>query len=32
VPHINIWDFRVLAPTLKETEFAIIAALQYIAM
>jgi len=29
-PHINIWDFRVLAPTLKETEFAIIAALQYI--
>ncbi len=29
-PDINIYDFRVLAPTLKETEFAIIAALQYI--
>jgi hypothetical protein len=29
-PDINIWDFRVLAPTLRETEFAIIAALQYI--
>jgi len=29
-PDIKIYDFRVLAPTLKETEFAIIAALQYI--
>ena len=29
-PEIQLWDFRVLAPTLKETEFAIIAALQYI--
>ena len=29
-PDIQLWDFRVLAPTLKETEFAIIAALQYI--
>jgi hypothetical protein len=29
-PDIRIYDFRVLAPTLKETEFAIIAALQYI--
>jgi len=29
-PDITIYDFRVLAPTLKETEFAIIAALQYI--
>jgi len=29
-PDIIIYDFRVLAPTLKETEFAIIAALQYI--
>jgi serine protease AprX len=29
-PDINIYDFRVLAPTLRETEFAIIAALQYI--
>jgi serine protease AprX len=29
-PDINVYDFRVLAPTLKETEFAIIAALQYI--
>lgn len=29
-PDINIYDFRVLAPTLKDTEFAIIAALQYI--
>jgi hypothetical protein len=29
-PDINLWDFRVLAPSLKETEFAIIAALQYV--
>lgn len=29
-PDINLYDFRVLAPTLRETEFAIIAALQYI--
>jgi len=29
-PDIYLYDFRVLAPTLKETEFAIIAALQYI--
>jgi serine protease AprX len=29
-PEIQLYDFRVLAPTLKETEFAIIAALQYI--
>jgi serine protease AprX len=29
-PDILIYDFRVLAPTLRETEFAIIAALQYI--
>ena len=29
-PDIRLFDFRVLAPTLKETEFAIIAALQYI--
>jgi len=29
-PDICIYDFRVLAPTLRETEFAIIAALQYI--
>ena len=29
-PDIIIYDFRVLAPALKETEFAIIAALQYI--
>lgn len=29
-PDILLYDFRVLAPTLKETEFAIIAALQYI--
>jgi serine protease AprX len=29
-PDIRIYDFRVLAPTLRETEFAIIAALQYI--
>jgi hypothetical protein len=29
-PEISLYDFRVLAPTLRETEFAIIAALQYI--
>lgn len=29
-PDIQVYDFRVLAPTLKETEFAIIGALQYI--
>ena len=29
-PDIRLYDFRVLAPSLKETEFAIIAALQYI--
>jgi hypothetical protein len=29
-PDISIYDFRVLAPTMSETEFAIIAALQYI--
>lgn len=29
-PDIYIYDFRVLAPSLTETEFAIIAALQYI--
>jgi serine protease AprX len=29
-PDIQLYDFRVLAPTLKETEFAIIGALQYI--
>jgi hypothetical protein len=29
-PDICVYDFRVLAPTLKETEFAIIAAMQYI--
>jgi hypothetical protein len=29
-PDINIYDFRVLGPTLEETEFAIVAALQYI--
>ncbi|HEY5960642.1 MAG TPA: S8 family peptidase, partial [Polyangiaceae bacterium] len=29
-PDITIWDFRVLAPTLDATEFAVIAALQYI--
>lgn len=29
-PDIKLYDFRVLAPDLKETEFAIIAALQYI--
>ncbi len=29
-PDIRLYDFRVLAPALRETEFAIIAALQYI--
>jgi hypothetical protein len=29
-PDIQLYDFRVLAPTTKETEFSIIAALQYI--
>jgi serine protease AprX len=29
-PDIQLYDFRVLAPTIKETEFAIIATLQYI--
>ena len=29
-PDIALYDFRVLAPTLRETEFAIIAALQFI--
>ena len=29
-PDICLYDFRVLGPSLKETEFAIIAALQYI--
>jgi serine protease AprX len=29
-PAIQLYDFRVLAPSIKETEFAIIAALQYI--
>jgi serine protease AprX len=29
-PEINLFDFRVLAPTLSDTEFAVIAALQYI--
>jgi serine protease AprX len=29
-PDIQLYDFRVLAPTIKETEFAIIAAVQYI--
>jgi hypothetical protein len=29
-PDIQLYDFRVLAPSIKETEFAIIAALQYI--
>jgi serine protease AprX len=29
-PEISLYDFRVLAPTLMETEFAIIAALQFI--
>jgi serine protease AprX len=29
-PEIGLYDFRILGPALKETEFAIIAALQYI--
>jgi serine protease AprX len=29
-PDINIYDFRVLGPTMEETEFAIVAALQYV--
>ncbi|MDQ7249747.1 S8 family peptidase [Dongia sedimenti] len=29
-PDINLYDLRVLAPTLEDTEFAVIAALQYI--
>lgn len=29
-PDINLYDFRVLAKTMQDTEFAIIAALQYI--
>jgi serine protease AprX len=29
-PDIGLYDFRILGPDLKETEFAIIAALQYI--
>ena len=29
-PDINLYDFRVLAPNMEDTEFAIIAALQYI--
>jgi hypothetical protein len=29
-PDISLYDFRVLAPKIKETEFAIIAALQFI--
>src|SRR5262249_15652397 len=29
-PDISLYDFRVLGPDLKETEFAIIAALQFI--
>lgn len=29
-PDIGLYDFRVLAPTLRDTEFAVIAALQYI--
>jgi len=29
-PDIQLYDFRVLAPNVRETEFAIIAALQYI--
>jgi serine protease AprX len=29
-PDINLYDFRVLAPELEDTEFAIIAALQFI--
>lgn len=29
-PNINLYDFRVLAPNLEDTEFAVVAALQYI--
>jgi serine protease AprX len=29
-PTINLYDFRVLAPNLEDTEFAVVAALQYI--
>ncbi len=29
-PDINLYDFRVLAPTLPDTEFGVVAALQYI--
>ncbi len=29
-PEINLFDFRVLGPTMKDTEFAIIGVLQYI--
>jgi serine protease AprX len=29
-PEINLFDFRVIAPNMEETEFAIIGALQYI--
>jgi hypothetical protein len=29
-PDINLYDFRVLAPNLEDTEFAVVAALQYI--
>jgi serine protease AprX len=29
-PDINLYDFRVIGPTIKQTEFAIIAVLQYI--
>ena len=29
-PDIGLYDFRVLGKTLDETEFAVIAALQYI--
>ena len=29
-PDISLYDFRILGPTIEETEFAIIAALQYI--
>ena len=30
MPDIKLYDFRVLAPNVEDTEFAIIAALQYI--
>lgn len=29
-PNINLYDFRVLAPNLDDTEFAVVAALQYV--